>query len=90
MSPTKTRQPEEIKRELRRLRPQITRTKGKLEDLYDKQNLLYVEGHRAGLRATDMARAIGADNIASGAEAIRQVVKRDGGAPTARGGSKSR
>lgn len=79
MSPTKTRAPEEITRELKRLRPKITRTKSTLEDYYDQQNALYVEGHKAGLRATDMARAIGAENIASGAEAIRQVVKRDGG-----------
>jgi hypothetical protein len=83
---TKPRTGDEVARDLKRLRPQIERTEAKRRELYDRQNALYIEGHKAGLRATDMARAIGTppEKIPSGAEAIRQVISRDGGSGKSR------
>jgi hypothetical protein len=63
-------------------RQDIEYHKRELDKCYGKQNRLYVKGSKNALRATDMARAIGAETakeVASGAEAIRQVIKRDGG-----------
>jgi len=66
-----------VLRGLGKVGPEIERHKRELDKLYVKANRLYVEGDVAGLRRTDMARAMGApeDKVASVAENIRQVIK---------------
>jgi|HubBroStandDraft_1064217.scaffolds.fasta_scaffold791887_1 hypothetical protein len=88
MAPTKTDHTAGQRAHLLKLgrhRQKVDKAKQHLDDLYAEQNQLYVEGNRLGLPATDMARAIGAtpDKVASGAEAIRQVIRRDGPAKKA-------
>lgn len=70
----------EITRALGSKRRQIDRTKAKLDTEFGELNALYVEGDAIGMRATDMARAIGTEpkKIASASENIRQIVAASG------------
>jgi hypothetical protein len=68
---------DQVLKALASLRPQIERMEDRRKGLYEQQQALYLAGERAGLIATEMARAMRpVGNIEHLAESIRQVLRK--------------
>ena len=76
------RKQETILKELFNLRTELEWTKDALTEMYAQQDSLYIEGHDAGIRAADMARAMHPDGETKDlAETVRQKLRAAGRNP---------
>lgn len=71
-----------ILRDLASLRKRIERMEGTRSELYAAQKVLYLQGEKAGLIATEMARAMRPNGeIEHLAESVRQVLRENKNGP---------
>lgn len=69
--PSERRTPEDICRDLRRLRPRVLAARAKADALFEEQKRLVVEGHYADVSYAEMARAMDV-----GDQAIRDILRK--------------